>query len=128
MTMTTETTTTDQLHRMVESIRDDLRAMDAGDWPADMDPNDYDDESDPFGAWLGDQLDVVTLGLRHNGAIDWDATAAEVSVTLGGPDIRVTFRFGDGLATIAGRWGTDRASREVYVDNLTDRLEALLNA
>lgn len=80
------------------------------------------DETDPelFSAWLDDALEVVVLSSR-----DGYAVRVEVLVTYGGPNTWVTRdgRNGDGRVNVKTYWGSDVASKNVWVHRLASLID-----
>lgn len=123
----TERETMVQLRSMVAGTVEDLRRLADGEWPADMDRDEYDPEESPVFAWLTEQLETVLIGRQTVGTHDeWTTTAVEVLCCYGGPSLRVTFDLSSGWAEVRGSWWDDEAIERVYVAGLAEELADLV--
>lgn len=120
----TETTTADELERMVRGRADDLVLMERGYWP-DGDAQDYtarelverlEDYGSPFLAWLNDRLEVK---------LDPDGSIA-ILVSHGGPNIWVTLAPTGSHFDVVGYWGSDRSRVSVECVSLSDELRLVM--
>lgn len=113
--MTTTTTTPNDAERYGRDIVEGLHELNAA-----IESYEGDDERDPFGAWLDDALEVVTL--RALG--DADRHRVEVLVTVGGPRAEVVRDSLDGeMVEVVVYWWSDSWHGRAWVPSVANALD-----
>lgn len=108
------------LERMADAYVADINKLEAGEWPAEYEADNYADE-DAVSTWLDSQLEIYADGRRSFGGDGWTIRTVGVLMAYGGPGARFEVtEEGHGTVRVYS-WG-DEEIRHVHAPLIADRL------